>query len=65
MGYIYLQTTTYGGIFLGGGNPGAIGMKQGGNNGHNGQFSHRLVYCVDTMDAVPRNGHKEQLTLNQ
>ncbi len=46
-------------------NFGAIGMKQGGNNGHNGQFSHSIVYCVDTMDAVLRCGHKEQLTLNQ
>ena len=36
-------------------------MKQGE---YNGQFSHSLVYCVDTMDAVPRYGHKEQLTLN-
>ena len=46
-------------------NFGAIGMKQGGNNGHNGQFSHSLVYCVYTIDAVLRCGHKEQLTLNQ
>ena len=46
-------------------NLGAIGMKQGGNNGHNGQFSHSLVYCMDIMDAIPHCGHKEQLTLNQ
>ena len=46
-------------------NLGAIGMKQGGNNGHSGQFSHSLVYCVDIMEAIPRCGHKEQLTLNQ
>jgi len=40
-------------------------MKQGGNNGHTGQFSHRIVYGVDTIDAVLCCGHKEQLTLNQ
>ena len=44
---------------------GAIEMKQGGHNGHSGQFLHSLVYCVDTMDAIPHNGHKEQLTLNK
>ena len=40
-------------------------MIDGRLDGHNGQFSHSLVHCVDTMDAVLRCGHKEQLTLNQ
>ena len=30
---------------------GAIEMKQGGHNGHSGQFLPFFVHCVDTMEV--------------
>jgi len=44
---------------------GAVLMRHRGHNGHNGQFSHSLVYCMDAVTLYGHNGNVDLLTLNQ